>query len=434
MTRRLYLDNSATSFPKPPGVYEAMVDYGTRVGASPGRGHYAESREGARLVRKTREAINILIHGESTDHVIFTLNTSDALNLAIKGIVRQRRLTTPGEPIHIVTTALDHNSVLRPLGAMGDEGDVSWTILEGDPTTGRVAANEIARALRRETALVAVVHASNVAGTLQPIGEIGDLCRRANDGRGVPFLVDAAQSLGHVPIDVRAMSIDLLAFPGHKGLLGPQGTGGLYIRPGVEQHLATWREGGTGHLSENDTQPTDMPQKYEAGSHNTIGIVGLGAAVRWLLERGIDSIRAHEVDLGTLFLDAYRHDHEQGGPLAALRLLGPASMHDRVAVFAFTHDTIPPAEFAAILETQFGILVRSGLTCAPHAHTHFGTHPGQGGQGAFRLSFGPFVTMEDVLTAIDALRAVCASVPPKHAAPLEDRTAQTAGTSCDDSR
>jgi cysteine desulfurase / selenocysteine lyase len=417
---RLYLDNSATSFPKAPGVYEAMLDYGTRVGASPGRGHYAESREGARLIRQTREAINTLINGEDPAHVIFTLNTSDALNLAIKGIVRHRRLTKPSEPIHLITTALDHNSVLRPFSALAADGDamsgasggaggvggVTWTILEGDPATGRVSASDVAAAITPHTALVAIVHASNVAGTLQPIAEIGSVCR----AKGVPFLVDAAQSLGHVPIDVRATNIDLLAFPGHKGLLGPQGTGGLYIRPGIEPLLATWREGGTGHLSEHDTQPDEMPQKYEAGSHNTIGIVGLGAAVRWILERGVDSIRAHEIELGNVLLNAWRDDIANNGPLAALRLLGPTSMHDRVGVFAFTHDTIPPAEFAAILETNFGILVRSGLTCAPHAHTLFGTHPQQGGQGAFRLSVGPFVTEGDLNAAIGALRQICATI------------------------
>jgi cysteine desulfurase family protein len=416
---RLYLDNSATSFPKAPGVYEAMLDYGTRVGASPGRGHYAESREGAKALRRTREAINTLINGENPDHVVFALNTSDALNLAIKGIVRHRRLTEPNRPIHLITTALDHNSVLRPFSAIAADGEatsgahggkgnqVSWTILEGDPLTGRVSASDIAAAITKDTALVAIVHASNVAGTLQPIAEIGAVCRAKN----VPFLVDAAQSLGHVPIDVRAMNIDLLAFPGHKGLLGPQGTGGLYIRPGIESILATTREGGTGHLSENDIQPADMPQKYEAGSHNTIGLVGLGVSVRWLLDHGVENIRAHEIELGNILLNAWRDDVNNSGPLAALRLLGPTTMHDRVGVFAFTHDSIPPAEFAAILESSFGILVRSGLTCAPHAHARFGTHPSQGGLGAFRLSFGPFVTKDDVNTAINALRAVCESVP-----------------------
>jgi cysteine desulfurase/selenocysteine lyase len=155
-----------------------------------------------------------------------------------------------------------------------------------------------------------------------------------------------------------------------------------------------------------------MPQKYEAGSHNTIGLVGLGISVRWLLDHGVETIRAHEIELGNILLDAWRDDIASNGPLASLRLLGPTTMHDRVGVFAFTHESIPPAEFAAILESSFGILVRSGLTCAPHAHTLFGTHPSQGGHGAFRLSFGPFVTKDDVNAAINALRAVCESVPP----------------------
>ena len=413
---RLYLDNSATSFPKPPGVYEAMLDYATRVGASPGRGFYAESREGARLLRRTRELINRFINGENPDHVVFALNTSDALNIAIKGIVRQRRLTAPGFPFHLVTTALDHNSVLRPFHALVEDGDIEWTVLPGQRGTGRVSAEDVAAAIRPNTTLVAIVHASNVAGTLQPIAEIGRVCRE----KSVPFLVDAAQSLGHVPVDVQRMNIDLLAFPGHKGLLGPQGTGGLYIRPGVEQIMATWREGGTGHLSEHAVQPDDMPQKFEAGSHNTAGLVGLGAAVQWLLDRGIDHLRAHELELIELFMGELRAAGVRftdaapanAGPLSSLTLLGPSRAADRVAVFSFIHDSLAPGEFAAILESQFGILARSGLTCAPHAHELFGTHPAQGGQGAFRLSFGPFITREDVLRAVDALKAVCASVAP----------------------
>ncbi len=413
---RLYLDNSATSFPKPPGVYEAMLDYATRIGASPGRGFYAESREGARLLRRTRELINRFINGENPDHVVFALNTSDALNIAIKGIVRQRRLTAPGFPFHLVTTALDHNSVLRPFHALVEDGDIEWTVLQGRRGTGLVTADDVAASIRPNTTLVAIVHASNVAGTIQPIADIGRVCRDKN----VPFLVDAAQSLGRVPVDVQAMNIDLLAFPGHKGLLGPQGTGGLYIRPGVEQIMATWREGGTGHLSEHAVQPDDMPQKFESGSHNTAGLVGLGAAVQWLLDRGIDALRAHELELIELFLGELRTsgvrftDASPGatGPLSSLTLLGPSHAADRVAVFSFIHDSLGPGEFAAILESQFGILARSGLTCAPHAHELFGTHPAQGGQGAFRLSFGPFVTREDVRRAVEALKAVCASVVP----------------------
>lgn len=434
---RLYLDNAATSFPKAPGVIDAFSDYATRLGASPGRGFYAESREGARLLSRTRSLLARLINAEDANHIVFALNTSDALNLAIKGIVRHRRLTQPKRPIHLITTALDHNSVLRPFRALeadaaaGIGPPVAVSILDGRPGTGFVSPALVEASIGPDTALVAINHASNVAGTIQPIAEIGAICR----SHGVPFLVDGAQSMGHVPIDVRAMSIDLLAFPGHKGLLGPQGTGGLYIRPAIAPLLATTREGGTGHLSELDTQPEDMPQKLEAGSHNTAGIAGLGAAVEWILNRGIEAMRSHEIELSRAFVGAlranganlldagpevaaatespdHRNDTSARAPLRSLTLLGPADPAARVAVFAFTHDTLSPAEFAAILESEFGILARSGLTCAPHAHTHFGTHPDQSGAGAFRLSFGAFNTLADVDRAVEALVTICSDADP----------------------
>jgi len=407
--RRIYLDNAATSFPKPPGVYEAMLRYGTEVGASPGRGQYAESREGARLIRQCRERICRLINGESADHVVFALNTTDALNLAIKGVVRQRRLDRAGARIRIITTAMDHNSVLRPLTALEADG-VDLVCVGCDPATGLVDPRDIVQAMDADTALVAVVMASNVAGTIQPAAEIGRVCAQAR----VPFLVDAAQSLGHIPVDVRAIGADLLAFPGHKGLLGPQGTGGLYIRPGVEALVATTREGGTGSWSESDAHPQTMPEKFEAGSHNTIGIIGLSEGVKWLLDRGLDAVRLHELGLIRFMLTELRRagarlsDGSGGdGPLAGLRLLGPVVPEHRVGVFAFTHETLTPHEAAAVLEQLFGLLVRAGLTCAPHAHKAFGTHPDQGGAGAFRMSFGPFVEERDAGAAIDALVELC---------------------------
>jgi cysteine desulfurase family protein len=402
---RIYLDNAATSFPKPPGVYETMLDYGTRLGASPGRGHYSESREGARLIRQCRQRINTLINGESPDHIIFALNTSDALNLAIKGIARHRRLS--GQPTNIIASAMDHNSVLRPLNSLAQEG-VTWTCIDADETTGRLDPADIARALTPETGLVIVNMCSNVSGTVQPVAEIGMICCVAR----VPMLVDAAQALGHIPVDVRALNADLLAFPGHKGLMGPQGTGGLYIRPGIEAIVATTREGGTGSESEHDTHPTSMPQKYEAGSHNTIGIVGLSRAVEWILEQTIDKLRNHELELITLMLDRLQQSGARlhgraptDGPLSSLRLLGLTDPSARVGVFSLVHDSIHPAEMAAMLE-QLGILVRSGIHCAPRAHQTLGTL-GDGAQGAFRLSVGPFTTPEDIRAAIAALVEVC---------------------------
>lgn len=414
------MDNAATSFPKPSQVYEAMLRYGRDVGASPGRGHYAESREGALVIATCRQRLCTLFNGESADHVVFALNTSDALNLAIKGAVRaairdRRAKGLPG-PVHVVTTAMDHNSVLRPLNALKEDGLVDWTLVECDAQTGRVDPGTVRDAIRPETALVAIVHASNVSGVLQPISEIGRICRQM----GVLYLVDAAQSAGHVPIDVRESCIDLLAFPGHKGLMGPQGTGGLYIRPGVVQRVATSREGGTGHLSEHDVQPDDMPQRYEAGSHNTIGIAGLSESVNWLLNRTVVACRAHELELIVAMLDGLRGracrmlggDGGATGPLASLHLIGPTEPTQRVGTFSFVHDSLTPVEIAMALESGFGILARSGIHCAPHAHRTMGTMERQGALGACRLSFGPFVTVEDVRYALGALEQVCEAIEP----------------------
>ncbi len=406
--RRIYLDNAATSFPKPPGMYEAMLDFGQRLGASPGRGHYAESREGARIILQCRERLCTLINGESPAHIVFALNTSDALNLAIKGIVRHKRMSSPGRPVRLVTTAMDHNSVLRPFHAAGEEG-AHIIHVRADADTGVVSPEDVARSLTPDTTLVAVVMASNVSGALQPVAEIGRLCNAA----GIPYLVDAAQSLGHVPVDVQAIGCDLLAFPGHKGLLGPQGTGGLYVRPGVESILATTREGGTGSLSELEAQPLTMPEKYEAGSHNTIGIAGLSFAIHWLLTQGVANLRAHELTLIEHMLRLLRdagarlHGSPAGdGPLSALTLLGPSNPAARVGVFSFTHDTMPPAEMALMLE-QCGILARSGLHCAPRAHATLGTLDQY---GAFRLSLGPFSTEEDIDAAVEALTTICKEI------------------------
>lgn len=402
--RRLYLDNAATSFPKPPCVHEAMLRYATEVGGTAGRGSYAEAREGGRVIRECRRRVCTLINGESADHVVFALNASDALNLAINGIVQQRLLDRPGEPVHLVATEADHNSVLRPFNALRDVG-AEWTCVPCDPETGVVDPAAMERAIRPETALVAVLHASNVTGAVQPVAEIGAICR----GRGVPFLVDAAQSLGHLPMDVRAMSIDLLAFPGHKGLLGPLGTGGLYLRPGMEALVRPMRVGGTGSQSEQDVHPTGMPDRYEPGSQNAVGLAGLGAAVKWILEQG-PALHEHERTLiremleGLGALDALG---EKPGRLG-LRLLGPRSVEGRVGVFSLVHETLSPHELAGVLEQEFGILARAGLHCAPRMHGALGTR----GAGALRLSVGPFVTVEDVRFACRALGEVCQAVAP----------------------
>ncbi|MCX5659842.1 MAG: aminotransferase class V-fold PLP-dependent enzyme [Planctomycetota bacterium] len=387
--RRVYFDNAATSFPKPPAVHEAMARFATELGASPGRGAYAEAREAGRLMFQCRERINQLIHGQDPRHVVFTLNTTDALNLAIRGLLRS------GD--HVVTTWMDHNSVLRPLNALADSLGVEQTRVECDPQTGIVAPDDIRKALRPNTRLVAIIHGSNVTGSLQPIAEIGRLVR----AHGCTFLVDAAQTLGHVPIDVQQDCIDLLAFPGHKGLLGPLGTGGLYIRPGVEKLLRTVREGGTGSASDLDTQPDFMPDRFEPGSHNAIGIIGLSEGVKWILDQGVETLWKHEQALCRVMLEALTDSAGMPG----LTLFGPKGIRGRCGVFSvrvegFDH----PQSLSDLLESRYGLLTRSGLHCAPLAHRTFGT---QELGGMSRLSVGPFLSHQDVLYACDAISQIC---------------------------
>jgi cysteine desulfurase / selenocysteine lyase len=381
--RRLYMDNAATSFPKPLTVTDAMVRYANELGASAGRGAYSEAMETGALIAECRRRLNRLFHGQNPNHFIFTLNCSDALNLAIKGLVR------PGEKTHAICTHIDHNSILRPLNAMQDTGLLEQSRISVDGKTGLVDPNDIRMAIRPDTKLIAITHVSNVTGTIQPIREIGKIARE----HGVPFIVDAAQSAGHVPIDLQLDCIDLLAAPGHKALLGPLGTGFLYIRPGLEKHLRPLREGGTGSVSEDDRQPEFMPDKYEPGSHNAIGIIGLSEGVKFIADQTVEKLAAHDLDLVRTFLEGISN-------IDGLTYFGPQGVKNRVGVFTVKIDGYDPQELSAILESQFGILTRSGIHCAPLAHAAIGTLETG---GATRFSFGPFLSKQDVKFATDAL-------------------------------
>jgi cysteine desulfurase family protein len=391
--RRLYLDNSATSFPKPRAVLDAMHAYAIDLGASAGRGAYREAVDTGILIHECRQRLCRLLNAERPEHVIFTLNCTEALNLAIKGLIEAPRTARPA---HAICTAIDHNSILRPLTALQDRGWVNCTRVAIDPKSGLVDPQDVRRAIRPDTKLIAITHVSNVTGTIQPIRAIGEIARECE----VPFIVDAAQSAGHVPIDLTVEPIDLLAAPGHKGLLGPLGTGLLYVRPGMERRLRSLVEGGTGSASEQPRQPDSMPDRYESGSHNAIGIAGLSAAVQWLLDETVAKVWAHEQDLIRTFIDG-------AADVEGLKYYGPFGIRDRAGVFSVRVDGFDPHELATVLENQYGILTRAGLHCAPLAHAALGTLESG---GTTRLSFGPFLSKQDVKFVTDALAEIAMNV------------------------
>ncbi len=386
------MDNAATSFPKPAGVTDAMVRYCNELGASAGRGAYEEAIETGHLIAQTRQELNRLFNGADPNHFAFALNCTDALNLAIKGLI-----LASDRPAHTICTHIDHNSILRPLHALEDQKRIEQSRIAVDPITGLVDPEHIRRAIRPDTRLIALTHASNVTGTVQPLPAIARIAREHD----IPLVVDAAQSAGHLPIDLQADGIDLLAAPGHKGLLGPLGTGFLYIRPGLESRLASVREGGTGSLSENDRQPQFMPDKFESGSHNAPGLAGLLAALRWLANKTVAAVAAHELDLTRTFLEGI-------SDVDGLAYYGPRGVKHRTAVFSVNVEGYSPQELAMVLETHYGILTRPGLHCAPLAHESIGT---TALGGTTRFSFSPFLSVQDVKFAADALAEIAFNRP-----------------------
>jgi len=383
---RIYLDNAATSWPKPPGVYDAVDQYQREIGAPAGRGSYGAGQDVERRIAGCRRQIAELIGGEEARRVIFGFNGTDVLNIALHGMLR------PGD--HVVTSVAEHNSVLRPLRWLQDRREVSVSYVTCDGE-GRIDPDAILQSVTPQTRLVALTHASNVTGALQPVGEVG---RRLRD-HAAKLLVDAAQSLGHVPIDVKAMDIDLLASSGHKGLLGPLGSGVLYMGPAVDEQLDSFRQGGTGTFSEDDAQPSDLPHKFEAGNLNVPGLLGLAAGVAYIRERGIDELRQHEVELSQILRDGLRD-------IEGLRLYGPADADLRTGVTCFSINGMEPQEVASLLDSAFNIQVRAGLHCAPQMHEALGTKELG---GTVRLSPGPFTTIEHIESALVAIAQVAAA-------------------------
>jgi len=388
LARRIYLDNGATSWPKPPEVYDAVDRWQREVGAPAGRGAYDEALESDRLVGEARRAVAGVLGVANPKSLVFAFNGTDALHLAIQGLIR------PGD--HVVTTVCEHNSVLRPLRQLVDDRGVAVSHV-GCDAQGIVSAADVLAAVGPRTKFVVVTHASNVTGALQPIAEIGEELRRRN----ILFVVDAAQTAGEIPIELDAWPVDFVAMPGHKGLLGPLGTGLLYVRPGGEERLVSIRTGGTGSESRSTRQPTTMPDKFESGNLNVPGLVGLGAAAKWLTARprGVAGVREHSVNLVGRLLDGL-------AGMEKLKVVGPSAAESRVGVVSVQLEGYDPQELAAVLASSYGIECRAGLHCAPLMHRALGT---EGAGGTLRLSFGPFTTDDDVDAAVAALREVSAA-------------------------
>jgi cysteine desulfurase family protein len=382
----VYLDNAATTFPKPEAVLRGMDAFVRSSAANPGRSGHRRAVEAEGMINETRLLLARLFGFLRPERVIMTMNATDALNMAIKGVLRQ------GD--HAITSVLEHNSVSRPLNQLEQGGIIRLTRL---PVSAEhvIDPDEVVKAFRPNTRLVALTHVSNVTGTVQPIGAIGAAVRERN----ALFLVDASQSAGVVPISFEADCIDLLAFTGHKALLGPTGTGGLLVGERVE--LSPWREGGTGGDSSSPVQPAELPHRLEGGTPNVFGIAGLREGVRYVLDRGVSTIWAHERMLVEEFYRALR-EPSRFYWYGADRAITERGGQGRVGIVGINAPLLSPAELAAILDEQFDIAVRAGLHCAPYAHKHLGTFP----DGFVRLSVGLLTTVDDVRQAAGALNEI----------------------------
>jgi cysteine desulfurase family protein len=376
----IYLDHAATSWPKPPEVIDAVVRAMEQDAANPGRGSHQMAVRASRVLFDTRRGLAKLFHVHNPNDIAFALNTTMALNMAIMGLVQ------PGD--HVIATAAEHNSVRRPLEYLKRTSSVEVTYVELN-ASGEMDVRQVEQAIQPNTKLVVVNHSSNLLGSIIDIAAIGEITRR----KGVKLLVDAAQTAGLIDIDVEAMGIDMLAFPGHKGLLGPQGTGGLYIHPNLE--LTPLLHGGTGSQSESAEQPTVRPDRYEAGTQNTPGIAGLKAGIQYVLHETVQKIHTREWMLTQRLMEGL-------SAVNGVQILGPGLGRSRTGLVSFIIDGADPSETAFILDQHYKIAVRSGFHCTPLAHGTAGTLE----TGAVRASVGCYTMESEVDTLIDAVKEI----------------------------
>ena len=377
----IYLDNAATSFPKPPAVAQAMVRYLTEVGASVNRGVYASAQDAGMTALLLREGLcRLFHHGEATRCVLTPGNTM-GLNMVLRGWLR------PGD--HCLVSSMEHNAVMRPLQDLAAQGVAFERIpCAGD---GRLDPADIAPLIRPNTRLLVMAHGSNVSGAVQDAAAVGAVCRE----REIPFVLDAAQTAGHWEIDFAGWGLAALSVPGHKGLMGPGGIGALLLSPEFARELTPIVTGGTGSASDSEVQPDYLPDRFESGTPNLPGIYGLQAAVDFVLETGVEALRAHEAALTRRFLDGL-------GDVPGIRLAGPWEPENRAGVVSLDFLRADNAEISFRLEQEYGILTRCGLHCAPSAHKTLGTFP----QGTVRFSHGWYTAEEEIDAAVEAVRTL----------------------------
>ncbi|MBF1758804.1 MULTISPECIES: aminotransferase class V-fold PLP-dependent enzyme [Veillonella] len=380
----IYLDNASTTFPKAPNVASAMADYITNCGININRGSYSLAYDVEDIIYTTRQRLHTLFNGHDPSHVIFTQNVTMSLNMVIKGLLKA------GD--HVLVSSMEHNAVMRPLTQLLDKG-ITFDTIPCD-STGSIQMDSIEPLIRPNTVALIINHASNVCGTIQPLESIGPICKAHN----LQFIVDAAQTAGVIPIDVKACHIDALCFTGHKGLLGPQGIGGIILTKEMAQNLTPLIAGGTGSFSHLETMPTHMPDTFEAGTLNLPGIMGLNEGLSYIESQGMENIHNHELALTQAFLEGLQS-------IDGINIVGKQNIQDRTAVVSITIDGMDPASIAYELESTYYIMTRVGLHCAPRAHQTLGTYP----EGTVRFSFGYANTLKDVESALSALNTIVKS-------------------------
>lgn len=381
----IYLDNGATSFPKPDKVYSSIMESMRTLGANPGRGGHKMALNASRAIYEAREVLKDFFNCTSPSEIIFTKNCTEALNIVIKGVLKD------GD--HVLTSSMEHNSVLRPIKALESKG-VEHTIINCD-NSGVINLDDIKNNIRPNTKLIVLNYASNLIGSINPIRSIGEFLKEKN----IFFLVDAAQAAGSLEIDVNKDNIDFLASSGHKSLLGPQGTGILYIKEGLENNINPLMEGGTGSKSQDFIQPHIMPDRFESGTPNLPAIIGLKSGVEYINEIGLDNIKKHKENLITYFL-------EELSKIEQVKIYGPKDPKKIVSVISINISNLDSSEVSFILDEVYGIATRPGLHCAPLAHKTINTLE----QGVVRFSIGYFNSLDDIKSAINAIKNIVSEI------------------------